>query len=91
MLVKGQVKADDMSGPVGIVSMIGDTYEEARQYGFMDVLLNLANITILLRRQPGSDELAANSGFGRRQAGISADRSNPRQTHFQRKKALSTW
>ena len=38
MLVKGQVKADDMSGPVGIVSMIGDTYEEARQYGFMDVL-----------------------------------------------------
>ena len=53
MLIKGQVKANDMSGPVGIVSMIGDTYEEARQYGVMDVLLNLANITILLSANLG--------------------------------------
>ncbi len=53
MLFSGQVTADDVSGPVGIVSMIGDTYQAAREYGALDVALNLANISILLSANLG--------------------------------------
>ena len=53
MLVQGQVTADDVSGPVGIVSMIGETYQAAREYGALDVALNLANISILLSANLG--------------------------------------
>lgn len=53
MLVQGQVTADDVSGPVGIVSMIGETYQAAREYGALDVALNLANICILLSANLG--------------------------------------
>lgn len=33
MLIGGQVGADDISGPVGIVNAIGETYETSRQDG----------------------------------------------------------
>ena len=46
MLITGQVSANDLSGPVGIVDMIDDTYQEARSYGWLDVLLNLSLIHI---------------------------------------------
>lgn len=52
-LVQGQVKADELSGPVGIVSMIGDTVEQSRSSGLYYVLLNLANMCILLSANLG--------------------------------------
>jgi len=53
MLVTGQVKADELSGPVGIVSMIGETVEESKSDGFYYVLLNLLNMCILLSANLG--------------------------------------
>ncbi len=52
-LVTGQVSANELSGPVGIVDMIDDTYQEAKSYGWLDVLLNMMNICILLSANLG--------------------------------------
>lgn len=52
-MVMGRVSKDDIAGPVGIVNIIGDTYEESRQEGTLMVLLNLANISILLSANLG--------------------------------------
>lgn len=53
MLVSGQVGADDISGPVGIVNAIGDTYEESREDGAYYVWLNMLYISILLSANLG--------------------------------------
>lgn len=47
-LVRGQVALDDVSGPVGIVDAIGDTYEESRSDGWYYVALNMIIMSILL-------------------------------------------
>lgn len=52
-LVTGRVKKDDISGPVGIVNIIGETYEQSKPDGLLFVLLNLANISILLSANLG--------------------------------------
>lgn len=48
MLFKGQVGLDDMSGPVGIVNAIGDTYEANRSDGWYYVALSMTMMSILL-------------------------------------------
>ena len=48
MLVRGQVSADDVSGPVKIVSVVSETVGEARQYGFEVVMLNLMNLSVMI-------------------------------------------
>lgn len=53
MLFEGQVSADDVSGPVGIVNIIGDTYEESKSDGAFYVWLNMLNIAILLSANLG--------------------------------------
>ena len=53
MLVSGGVSADEVSGPVGIVTMIDDTYQEAVTYGWLDVVLNMMNIGIMLSANLG--------------------------------------
>ncbi len=53
MLIGGQVGADDISGPVGIVSTIGETYEASRQDGAFYVWLNMLNLSILLSANLG--------------------------------------
>lgn len=53
MIVKRQVGPDDIAGPVRIVSMIDSTVEESRQYGVMVVLVNLANLCVLLSANLG--------------------------------------
>ena len=53
MMFSGGVSADDVSGPVGIVTMIDDTYQEASTYGVMNVLLNMMNIGIMLSANLG--------------------------------------
>jgi len=52
-LISGKASLNDMSGPVGIVNMIGDTYEESLSYGFLTVLLNLFSFSILLSANLG--------------------------------------
>ncbi len=53
MLFQGEVTADDVAGPVGIVDMIGDTYEESKTDGAFYVWLNMLNISILLSANLG--------------------------------------
>ncbi len=53
MLVRGGVTLDDMSGPVGVVSAISDTYQESRSDGAFYIWLNMLNIAILLTANLG--------------------------------------
>lgn len=53
MLVKGQVGVKDMSGPVGVVDMIGETYTESVQISLYAVFINMLNIAILLSANLG--------------------------------------
>lgn len=53
MIGKGQVSLDDMSGPVGIVDVISDTYEETKEEGSFMVFLNMLNLAILLSANLG--------------------------------------
>ena len=48
MLIGGQVGLEEMSGPVGIVSTIGDTYKESRVDGWYYVTMNMIMIFICL-------------------------------------------
>lgn len=53
MLFTGKVHVNDLSGPVGIVDVIGDTYEEAKSEGALTVFLNMINMAILLTANLG--------------------------------------
>ena len=53
MIFRGKVSADDVSGPVGIVSAIGDTYEQSKADGAYYVMLNMMNFAILLSANLG--------------------------------------
>ncbi len=53
LLFTGGVSVDDLSGPVGVVNMIGDTYEEVKTDGAFYVWLNMVNIAILLSANLG--------------------------------------
>lgn len=53
MLVMGQLNKNDVTGPVGMVSMIGNTYQEVSQYGVMSVILTMVNLIIILSSNLG--------------------------------------
>lgn len=53
MMFHGQVSLNDVSGPVGIVSAIDSTVDEAVPYGATVVLLMLANFCVLLSANLG--------------------------------------
>lgn len=53
MLVTGQVGIDQMSGPVGIVDVVDDTYNTSVSYGISTVVANMMNISILLSANLG--------------------------------------
>lgn len=54
MLVTGKVSANEVSGPVGIVKTIGDTYDEANKLGGAYlVFINMLNMAILLSANLG--------------------------------------
>lgn len=52
-MVRGRLKADQISGPVAIVKAIGDTVEESKPDGFRIVLLNLGAFMALLSANLG--------------------------------------
>lgn len=47
MLITGKVEKTEVAGPVGIATMVGEIYEETRE-SWLDVLVNMMNITMLL-------------------------------------------
>lgn len=53
MLVTGQVGIRQMSGPVGIVSVVDETYQSSLSSGLKVVVLNLMNIAILVTANLG--------------------------------------
>ena len=53
MMLQGQVTLDDVSGPVGVVDMIGETYEESKEDGVFYIWLNMLNMAILLSANLG--------------------------------------
>lgn len=53
MMVTGRVKAKDIAGPVGIVNMIGNSYEQSKNEGIMVILLSMASISILISANLG--------------------------------------
>lgn len=53
MLVTGQVSIKELSGPVGIVDVVDDTYQESKSYGIFIVVAQLLNIAILLSANLG--------------------------------------
>ncbi len=53
MLVMRQVSMNDLSGPVGIVKIIGDTYESSAPEGMLYVVMNLLSISVLLSANLG--------------------------------------
>lgn len=53
MLVTGKVSVNELSGPVGIVKTIGDTYEESKSDGIFYIFLNMLNFSILLSANLG--------------------------------------
>ena len=53
MMVTGRASTDDIMGPVGIVDVMGDTYEQSVQYGWDVVFLNFLNLVVLLSANLG--------------------------------------
>lgn len=53
MLVTGGYSVNDMSGPVGIVDAIGDTYDTSVKHGYFAVMMQMIYIVILLSANLG--------------------------------------
>lgn len=53
MLITGKVSANEVSGPVGIVDLIGDTYKESKEYGIKMTIMSLLNMAIMLSANLG--------------------------------------
>lgn len=53
MLVTGDVGVDQLSGPVGIMNVVDDTYQETKEYGALMVIMQMLNIGILLSANLG--------------------------------------
>lgn len=53
MLFTGKVKASELSGPVGIVSTISQTYEESSKISTFAVVMSMLNFSILLSANLG--------------------------------------
>lgn len=52
-MVSGYFTPDDIAGPVGIVNMIGDTYEAAKPSGALIVLMSMFDISVMISANLG--------------------------------------
>ncbi len=52
-MVTGRVTLNDVSGPVGVVDAIDETYQESKSDGAYYIFLNMLNITVLLSANLG--------------------------------------
>lgn len=53
MIFQGKVTTDDISGPVGMVSMIDDAYDQTINYGIMSTILTMTSLVIILSANLG--------------------------------------
>ena len=59
MLVTGKLGKDDVSGPVGVASYVGETYESVKEYGFLTVLMTMLELVVILSINLGIMNLLA--------------------------------
>lgn len=52
-LTRGRVSVKEISGPVGIVNMVGDAVDQSKEYGIGTMLITLAEFTILISANLG--------------------------------------
>ena len=52
-LITGGLGVQDLSGPVGVVDAIGDTYEQSKSEGTLMVWMNMLNMAVLLSANLG--------------------------------------
>jgi regulator of sigma E protease len=48
MLVMGQLSKNDVSGPVGIAHVVGDSYQEVKAYGPVAVFMRMINLILII-------------------------------------------
>lgn len=53
MLVTGKVNKEELAGPIGITQIIGNSYEASKKLGLMNVLINMAVISIIISANLG--------------------------------------
>lgn len=53
MLLTGKIGVDNLSGPVGIVDVVGNTYEQSKPGGISVIIINLMNFAVLLSANLG--------------------------------------
>lgn len=53
MMISGNVGMDQVSGPVGIVNAVDDTYQQSKSYGVVVVIMQMLNIAILISANLG--------------------------------------
>lgn len=53
MMITGNVGVDQVSGPVGIVKVVDDTYQQTKSYGVVVVIMQMLNIAILISANLG--------------------------------------
>ncbi len=52
-LFRGRLSVNDLSGPVGVVNVVGETYERAKSEGPLLTLMNMLNMILLLSANLG--------------------------------------
>lgn len=53
MVLTGGASTEDLAGPVGIVNIIGDTYQVSKEGGGLLIFINLASLTIMISANVG--------------------------------------
>ena len=53
LMAAGRVSGDDIAGPVRIVTIIDETVEQNLSYGFVTVIMNLFNLTVMFSANLG--------------------------------------
>lgn len=48
MMLTGQVSRKDVAGPVGIANVVGEAYDQSKEYGWENILVTMMNITLML-------------------------------------------
>ena len=86
MLLTGQVGVNQLSGPVGIVNVVNDTYDAAAPVGLVSCNLEYDEPWNLDFSQLRCDESAADSCIGWRKTCISSNRSSEKKKNFAGKK-----
>lgn len=52
-LIRGKVSTDQIAGPVGVVDVIGSTYDYSKEYGLKMIFVNISSLVIMISANLG--------------------------------------